>query len=159
MLLRSASDYASDTFIALSTWAWMEAQSKTGKQPIYRYRFDMAPPSDPNGPQLGAYHSAEIEYVFGQLDSKADVPWRPEDRALSEQMLKYWSELRESGDPNGPGLAEVAEVLIRRMDGPSCFWMRCRKRTRTICGSAICSWRRPGRSKCAELPGDFRTAS
>jgi len=104
-MLRSAEDYAGDKFIALSTWDWLESQSKTGKQPIYRYRFDMAPPSsDPKAPNTNAYHSAEIEYVFGQLDSKAGVPWRPEDRQLSEQMRKYWTNFAKSGDPNGPGL-------------------------------------------------------
>ncbi len=103
--LRSAEDYAGDKFIAMSTWAWIEAQSKTGKQPIYRYRFDMAPvPSDPNAPRMGAYHSAEIEYVFGQLDSKTDVTWRPDDRQLSEMMQKYWSNFAKTGNPNGAGL-------------------------------------------------------
>jgi para-nitrobenzyl esterase len=101
---RSATDYAGDRFIAWSTWQWMEKQSKTGKQPIYRYRFDLGPPANPKGPQLGAFHSAEIEYVFGQLDSKAGVPWRPEDRHLSETMQKYWANFARSGDPNGPGL-------------------------------------------------------
>jgi para-nitrobenzyl esterase len=106
-VLRSAEDYAGDRFIALSTWDWLESQSKTGKQPVYRYRFDMAPPSsDPKKPNMAAYHSAEIEYVFGQLDSKAGVAWRREDRQLSEQMQKYWSNFARSSNPNGPGLPE-----------------------------------------------------
>ena len=104
-LQRSVMDFAGDQFIAFSTWEWIEEQAKTGKQPIYRYRFDLGPPSsNPNAPKLGAYHSAEIEYVFGQLDSKTDVPWRPEDRQLSEEMQKYWSNFAKRGDPNGPGL-------------------------------------------------------
>ena len=102
--LRSATDFAGDRFIAFSTWAWMEMQSKTGKQPIYRFRFELGPPTDPKGPQLGAYHSAEIEYVFGQLDSKTDVTWKPENRALSAEMQKYWANFARNGDPNGPGL-------------------------------------------------------
>ncbi len=102
--LRSAQDFAGDRFIAFSTWDWLEAQSKTGKHPIYRFRFDLGPPADPKGPQLGAFHSSEIEYVFGQLDSKAGVAWRPEDRQLSEEMQKYWANFARSGDPNGPGL-------------------------------------------------------
>lgn len=103
--LRSAQDYAGDKFIALSTWAWIEAQSKTGKQPTYRYRFDMAPFSkNPNAPRMGAYHSAEIEYVFGQLDSKTDVTWRDSDRQVSEMMQKFWANFAKNGNPNGPGL-------------------------------------------------------
>jgi len=102
--LRSAQDFAGDRFIAFSTWAWLEAAAKAGKQPVYRYRFDLGPPADPKGPQLGAYHSAEIEYVFGQLDSKTDVTWKPENRALSAEMQKYWANFARSGDPNGPGL-------------------------------------------------------
>jgi len=104
-LSRSAMDYAGDKFIAMSTWDWIEAQSKTGKQPIYRYRFDMAPfVKDPNAPRLGAYHSAEIEYVFGQLDSKTDVTWRDSDRQISDMMQKYWSTFAKTGNPNGAGL-------------------------------------------------------
>jgi para-nitrobenzyl esterase len=103
--MRSALDYAGDKFIALSTWAWVEAAAKTGKQPVYRYRFDMAPFSkNPNAPRLGAYHSAEIEYVFGQLDSKTDVTWRESDHKVSEMMQKYWSNFAKNGNPNGPGL-------------------------------------------------------
>ena len=103
-VLRSAQDFAGDRFIAFSTWAWLESQAKTSKQPVYRYRFDLGPPSDPKTPNMGAFHSAEIEYVFGQLDSKAGVAWRSDDRQLSELMQKYWTNFARSGDPNGPGL-------------------------------------------------------
>ena len=103
-ILRSSLDFAGDKFIAFSTWEWMEMQSKTGKQPVYRFRFDLGPPADPKGPQLGAYHSAEIQYVFGQLDSEPGVAWTADTRQLSELMQKYWANFARSGDPNGPGL-------------------------------------------------------
>ncbi len=63
---RVAADFAGDAFIAYSTWAWLEAQVKTGAAPVYRYRFDLGSPGDPNHPaSIGAFHSDDIEYVFG----------------------------------------------------------------------------------------------
>ena len=79
-------------------------QATGGKQPTYRYRFDLALPHAPGQPDRGAYHSAEIEYVFGTLDSKAGMPWRPEDRSLSDLMQKYWVNFARKADPNSPGL-------------------------------------------------------
>ena len=90
---RSIADYMGDHFIAFSTWKWIDAQKKTGKAPVYRYRFDMDHPKDPKrGPEeAGAYHSAEIEFVFGALDSETWISWRPEDHKLTDVMRKYWS--------------------------------------------------------------------
>jgi len=104
---RSLEAFRGDSFIAWSTWNWDEAQVKHGAQPVYRYRFDLAlPPSlDGKGPN-GAYHSAEIEYVFGVLDSNKTRTWRPEDRALSGMMQKYWTNFARTGNPNGPGLPQ-----------------------------------------------------
>jgi len=100
---RSLQDFNGDDFIAWSTWKWLEAQKTSGKQVVYRYRFDLSLPARDKAEGLGAYHSAEIEYVFGQLDAKG-LPWRAEDRALSAQMQKYWTNFARTGDPNGTGL-------------------------------------------------------
>ena len=43
--LRSAIDYGSDSFIAFGTWKWIEAHSKTGDSPVYRYHFELAAPA------------------------------------------------------------------------------------------------------------------
>jgi len=107
---RSALDFAGDRFIAFSTWKWIELQSTTGHQPVYRYRFDRGVVGDPTKPAF-AYHSAEIEFVFGQLDSKAGNVWTAEDRALSDLTMKYWSNFARSGNPNGPGLPEWPKYL------------------------------------------------
>ncbi len=100
---RSAQDLAGDQFIAFSTWKWLEMQAATGKSAEYRYEFDQAPPSPAGAVSRGAYHSAEIEFVFGALASK-DLSWRPEDLKLSDLMSSYWSNFAKTGDPNGPGL-------------------------------------------------------
>jgi hypothetical protein len=85
-------------------------QGATGNSTLYRYEFDDAPPASANAEATGgeaaphgAYHSAEIEFVFGALASK-NLPWRPEDKALSDLMSSYWANFARTGDPNGTGL-------------------------------------------------------
>ncbi len=103
--VRSASDIAAARFIAFSTWKWLEAAATDGTQPVYRYRFDLITPADPNHPGgLAAYHSSEIPYVFGTLDLLKGYAWRPEDYTMSGQMQKYWTNFAKTGDPNGGDL-------------------------------------------------------
>lgn len=103
---RSAQDLAGDRFIGYSTWKWMEQQLKTGKAPVFRYRFDQTLPLPPDAApdaEPAAPHASEIEFVFQVLSSKK-LPWRPEDRRVSELMGSYWSNFAKTGDPNGEGL-------------------------------------------------------
>jgi para-nitrobenzyl esterase len=107
--LRSAIDYGSDSFIAFGTWKWLEAQRKTGQSPVYRYHFELAAPPSKFHPGSFAFHSDDIEYVFGTLDTRPGAVWRPEDRKLSEQMMSYWTNFAKNGDPNGAGLPKWPE--------------------------------------------------
>ena len=69
------------------------------EKPCYVYYFDRKMPGD----EAGAFHSAELWYVFGSLD----YCWRPleeHDFALSQEMVAYWSNFFKTGDPNGEGL-------------------------------------------------------
>jgi para-nitrobenzyl esterase len=63
------------------------------------YRFDRVRPGHHG---FGAYHGAEIPYVFGT--GAAWLPADPSDRALSDMMMRYWVNFARGGDPNGPGL-------------------------------------------------------
>ncbi len=103
---RSAIDYGADTFITFSTWKWVEAQVKTGEAPVYRYHFELAAPPSKFHPGSYAFHSDDIEYVFGTLDTRPGAVWRPEDRKLSDEMMDYWTNFAKTGDPNGPGLPQ-----------------------------------------------------
>jgi len=102
--LRSAIDYAGDTFIAFGTWKWIEAHRRTGDSPVYRYHLELAAPVSKYHPESFAFHSDDIEYVFGTLDTRQGAVWREEDRKLSDQMMSYWTNFARTGDPNGPGL-------------------------------------------------------
>ncbi|HKV23923.1 MAG TPA: carboxylesterase/lipase family protein [Candidatus Acidoferrum sp.] len=102
----SAGLLATANFIGYGTWKWIEMQAKTGDAPVYRYEFDDAPPIPAaEGGSRGAYHSSEIEFVFGALASK-HYPWRPEDYSLSKQMSAYWTNFAKTGNPNGDSLPE-----------------------------------------------------
>jgi len=103
--LQSASDLAGDRFIAYGTWKWLDAQVATGQSPVYRYLFALGNPGDRyHTPAVGDFHSDDIEYVFGTLDSRPEAVWRPEDRKLSNEIQTYWTNFARTGDPNGSGL-------------------------------------------------------
>jgi para-nitrobenzyl esterase len=103
----SAGLLATANFIGYSTWKWIEMQTQLNGPAVYSYRFDQAPPLPESGAPPGAtpmaYHSAEIEYVFGMLNSKK-LPWRNADLELSDHMTSYWTNFAKTGDPNGAGL-------------------------------------------------------
>jgi para-nitrobenzyl esterase len=103
----SADAYTTDQFLGIGTWQWVEAQAKTGGAPVYRYHFELpAPPSEMHPEGKYAWHSDDLEYVFGTLDVRRGSVWRPEDRKLTEEMMDYWTNFARTGDPSGPGLPE-----------------------------------------------------
>jgi len=105
--VRAAREFTDDAGIAYMTWSWLEAHVETGASPVYRYRFDHCSPRDSSYKGApGAFHSDDIEYVFGTLDSRPGVVWREEDRKLSDLMGAYWTNFARTGNPNGEGLPE-----------------------------------------------------
>ena len=106
---RSAADFGGDAFIAYSTWKWIELDRKTGESPVYRYKLDLGAPPSKFHPDPVAFHSDDIEYVFGTLATRPGADWRPEDWKLSDQMMDYWTNFAKTGNPNGPGLPEWPE--------------------------------------------------
>ncbi|HVU33858.1 MAG TPA: carboxylesterase family protein, partial [Opitutaceae bacterium] len=102
---RAAADYQGDTFIAYRTWQWVDWQRRTGGAPVYRYEFDQTLPVTRPGAEAVAPHASDIEYVFQMLSSRR-LPWRPDDRRVSDLMATYWTNFAKTGNPNGPGLPE-----------------------------------------------------
>jgi len=79
--------------------ARLAAQAAAAGQRAYVYRFARV---RPGGHGLGAYHGAEIPYVFDTAD--AWLPGDAADRRVSEAMQRYWVNFARSGNPNGAGL-------------------------------------------------------
>jgi len=111
---RSSADLAGDTFTGLSTWKWIVAHRRTGDSPIYRYHLELAAPPSKFHPPT-AFHSDDIEYIFGSLDTRPGAEWRPEDRKLSDQMMTYWTNFAKNGNPNGAGVQEWPKLGTENM--------------------------------------------
>lgn len=85
--------------LANANLAQMINREKNAK--AYVYYFSRQLPGD----DRGAFHSAELWYVFGTLQ----YCWRPfteQDRALSNEIMDYWTNFMHSGDPNGVNLSD-----------------------------------------------------
>jgi para-nitrobenzyl esterase len=72
--------------------------------PVYLYEFDRKPPGRDRA-KYGAFHSAEVEYVFNTLDV-TDRPWEAVDQRLADDLTVYWANFAATGNPNGAGLPE-----------------------------------------------------
>ncbi len=71
------------------------------------YYFSKVPPGR-DSQRYGAFHSAEIAYVFNTLDA-VDLPWVKQDRELADQMLSYWVNFASEGNPSGEHLPQWPE--------------------------------------------------
>jgi len=99
-----------DTRISWPNRQWANAQARTGRSKVFYYYFTHRPPAPPNekyveglGKDLGAYHGAELAYVFGNFVPR-EWAWTDADRTLEKVVSQYWVNFATTGDPNGPGL-------------------------------------------------------
>ena len=106
---RAAAAAVGDRTFTWENWMWARLQAKTGRAPAYYYRFNRVPPrplesgGGDRSRELGAFHTAEIPYVFHNLEVR-NWPWQETDRRLSDTMSSYWANFAATGDPNGAGL-------------------------------------------------------
>ena len=89
---------------------WMGAPTRTFARllsargvPTYLYMFSRVG-DDTLNQRRGAYHSAEITFVFGRPHPiQPSAGTTAYDSTLAEAMSDYWVRFAESGDPNGAG--------------------------------------------------------
>lgn len=75
---------------------WALQMEKNECSPVFVYYFKRDLPGD----NAGAFHSAELWYVFGTL-SQCWRPMESGDYQLSEEMNQYWCNFMKNGNPNG----------------------------------------------------------
>ena len=84
-----------------AAWARLTERSE-GK--AYQYFFSHVPPT-PNRAEVGAYHAAEILYVFNNL-AKVDWALSAVDTALADAVSNAWVRFAATGDPNGGAMPQ-----------------------------------------------------
>ena len=77
------------------------AYAKAGV-PTYLYHFTYKDDSAAL-PGLGAFHSSELPFVFGNPSQLQPENLNMAERALSTAMMGYWGRFAASGDPGGEG--------------------------------------------------------
>lgn len=98
---------AGEGFISYPSWTWAVAQSRTSKQPVFAYKFAHAPPVPPEYGRdsiigvPGAFHGAEMAYVFGTFSQRPDWNFSAMDQRIAAGMQAYWVRFIATGDPNG----------------------------------------------------------
>ena len=90
----------------MRTWARL---METVSSPAYLYFFSRVPPA-PDADRYGAYHTAEIAYVFDNFGVSphpyANRDYTDTDRKLSDILASYWVNLAATGNPNADGLPQ-----------------------------------------------------
>ena len=74
------------------------------EQAVFLYRFSRGS-RDKKLAALGAWHGAEVPYVFGIADPRLSPErFNARDREISGQMMDAWTNFAKTGDPNARGL-------------------------------------------------------
>jgi para-nitrobenzyl esterase len=94
--VRSYQDLSRDSGSGWNSWTWARLHALYGHSKVFLYYFDVSTPDS----TVGAYHGAEVPYVFGRPSAAARI----EDAQVSHLMRRYWINFAKSADPNGPGL-------------------------------------------------------
>jgi len=100
----AADEFQTDLYFACPARFIADRMGRAGGQ-AYFYTFTRAVPS-PGGEELGAFHGAEVPYVFDSLARETWIPRNEVDENLADAMADYWVRFAATGDPNG-GAAPV----------------------------------------------------
>jgi para-nitrobenzyl esterase len=135
---RASFELRRDVSFAYQPWQLAHTHATHSAAPVWLFEFRRAVPLPPHvhfhgepAQGWGAFHGAELWYVFNTLDRRPDFGWSEADRALATQMCAYWANFARSGDPNGGGLAawprfDATAAPAMLLGGAAADTARCR---------------------------------
>ncbi len=95
--------------------------ARAAGHPLWQYEFDEAPFGADNPVLPGAFHSAELPYLFSGLMG-VQIPWTGASAAFAAQMQRWWTTFAHTGDPNAAGSPQWSawpESAGHGTDGPA----------------------------------------
>ena len=82
---------------------WARRRAAQCQTPLFLYLYDHIEPGA-EAARWGAFHAAEIPYVFGTFKAAPQRPYSAVDRRVARRVAGYWVNFVKTGIPNGPGL-------------------------------------------------------
>jgi para-nitrobenzyl esterase len=92
--------FGDHTFACHEKWT-TEALAK--QTPVYSYYFSY-PEADfvlPKLRDLGAFHGAELQFIFNYPMAWLESKFGGKEKMLSDNMMNYWTQFAHTGNPNG----------------------------------------------------------
>jgi len=112
---RAETDFLGDHMFGARAYYYARHHRAAG-HPIHLYFFARTPKGERQ--TAGAYHAAELPFVHG---SRVPIfPMTDADVALSAEMMRYWTDFANTGDPNGVGSDPRSAVAIGDAGHP--YW-------------------------------------
>ncbi|QXV66436.1 carboxylesterase family protein [Mucilaginibacter sp. 21P] len=99
---RSQINLSRDMTFGIQNYTWANVQAKKGRK-IYLYRFTRRMPATPAFEKYGAFHTAEVPYIFNNLKF-VNRPFEAVDKKLADDASSYWVNFVKTGNPNGGNL-------------------------------------------------------
>ncbi len=98
----AADRWQTDWYFACPSKFVADRMARAG-DPVHFYEFSRTVKA-PGGELLGAFHAAELAYVWNNLAVETWVPHQPSDQELADAVSAAWVRFAATGDPNGDSL-------------------------------------------------------
>jgi len=94
-----------DYYDTTSTMSLARAAVGANRPAVWRYIYTHAYENDPSLTPYGAFHTAELPFVFGNPTQTYNGPHTPTpaEVTFAGQLMGYWSQFAKTGNPNAAG--------------------------------------------------------